>query len=78
MVTKQKLDFSFPNAQFSVERQAPPFRYDHKYDGGSILVIVREEILAKIINTLLSKGFKRSFVELNLRAKKILLCYFYN
>ena len=45
---------------------------------GSILLFLKKDILPKIINKAISKDFDGFFVELNLRSKKILLCYSYN
>ena len=45
---------------------------------GSILLFLKKDILPKILNKAISKDFDGLFVELNLRSKKILLCYSYN
>ena len=41
MITKTKLDNSFPDGQFLIEGYHAPFRFDHnKYGGGIILYIL--------------------------------------
>ena len=44
MISETKLDSSFPQAQFRMERYAPPFGYDRNYYGGGILLFLREDI----------------------------------
>ena len=78
MVSETKLDSSFPQAQFRMERYVPPFRYDRNSHGGGILLFIREHIPKKIINITHLKDFEGIFVELNFFKKKVILCCSYN
>ena len=78
MVSKTKLDSSFPQAQLRIQGYAPPFRYDRTSHGGGIRLFIREDIPTKIISITPLKDFEGIFVELNFRKKKILFCYSYN
>ena len=65
MVSKTKLDGSFPEGQFLIEGFHSPFRFDRNRNGGGILLYVREDIPAK----LLSHDFPSAesfFIEINL------------
>ena len=64
MVSETKLDSPFPQAQFTIEGYAPPFRYDKNSYGGGILLFIREDIPKKIISITPFKDFKGTFVEL--------------
>ena len=62
------MDSSFPKAQFYIEEYATPFRLDRDINGGGLLLYIRENIPASLLNSdLLIDGF---LVELNLRKKK--------
>ena len=74
MISETKLDSSFPQAQFRMERYAPPFRYDRNYHGGGILLFLREDIPTKIISITPLKEFEGIFLKLKFRKKKILPC----
>ena len=50
MVSENKLDSSFPQAQFRIEGYAPPFRYNRNCHGSGILLFIREGIPTKIIS----------------------------
>ena len=73
MVSETKLDSSFPQAQFRIERYVPPFRYDRNSHVGGILLFIREDVPTKVISITPLKDFEGIFVELNFRKKKILL-----
>ena len=51
MVLETKLDSSFPPTQFRIEGYDHPFRYDRKSHGGGILLFIKEDILAKILQS---------------------------
>ena len=78
MVSETKLDCSFPNTQFIIEGYVPPLRHDRNFNGGDILLFVKEEIKAKITKKLMSKDFKGFSVELNFHENKTFLCCSYN
>ena len=73
MISETKLDSSFPQAQFRMERYAPLFRYDRNYHGGGILLFLREDIPTKIISITPLKEFEGIFVKLKFRKKKFYL-----
>ena len=69
MISESKLDDSFPHGQFLIGGFYTPFRFDHKKNGGAILIYVWEDIPAKI----LSHDFPSTesfFVEIILHKKK--------
>ena len=47
MVLETKLHSTFPQSRFITEGYAPPFRYCKSASGGSILLFVREDVLAR-------------------------------
>ena len=49
MMSETKLDESFPEGQFFIDGYHTPFRYDRNGNGGGILLYVREDIPAKVI-----------------------------
>ena len=60
MVSETKLDSSFPQAQFRIEKYTPPFRYVRNSHGGGILLFIKEDIPTQIISTTplkILKGF---------------------
>ena len=59
-------------------RYSIPFRLDRTTHGGGILLLVREDILCKVIKTECDGDFEGIFVEINLRKKKLLLSCSYN
>ena len=63
MVSETKLNSSFTNAQFVIERYAPPFRYDRNCHVGGILLFIREDILAKMLSTASTNDFEVFFVD---------------
>ena len=59
MVSETKLDFSFPQTQFRIERYAPLFRYYKTSCSGGILLFIREDISANIVSITALKYFER-------------------
>ena len=49
MISKTKIDESFPLAQFKVNGFNAPFRLDRNSNGGGIMLFVRDDIPAKLI-----------------------------
>ena len=69
MISESKLDGNFPHGQFLIGGFYTPFRFDHKKNGGAILIHVLKDIPAKI----LSHDFPSTesfFVEIILHKKK--------
>ena len=75
MISETKLGSTFSSNQFTIEVYAAPTRFDGNVRGGLILLNIREAILARLLATSLPKDFERFFDELNLRKKRILMCF---
>ena len=76
MISETKLDSSFPNGQVQIHGYSETYRLDRNGNGGRILILIREDIPAKLTDSQMKvEGF---FIELNLRRKKWLLCRSYN
>ena len=76
MISKTKLDLTFPKGQLHLHGFSEPYRLDRNGNSGGILVFNHEDIPSKLIESQLrTEGF---FIELNLKRKKWLLCYSYN
>ena len=79
LATECKIDDSFPTAQFNMQGYSTPFRLDRNSHGGGILLYVREDIPAKLINnTNFDNDIEAMFIEIKLRKKKWLLSVSYN
>ena len=76
VLQETKIDHTFPVNQFIIEGYSPPFRRDRTCMGGGILVYVKENISAKILNIL--ETIEGIFIELNLKCNKWLLFCTYN
>ena len=68
LISKTKLDESFPPSQFLLDGYSVPFRSDRDGNGGGILLFIREYIPSKLL--LMNKNIEGFFVETNLRNKK--------
>ena len=70
LVTECKIDEFFPTAQFQLQGYSSPFRLDHNSRGGGLLLYIREDIPAKIIDKAkFDKTTEVMFIEINLRKK---------
>ena len=49
VITKIKLDNTFPNAKFLVFRFSKPFRLDRNRKGGGVMIYARENIPSKLL-----------------------------
>ena len=79
LISETKLDDSFPMNQFRMEGYSTPFRLDRNNYGGGIILFVREDIPAKVLNEHLTEcDIEHFFVEINLRSKKWLISCSYN
>ena len=67
MISKPKLDSSFPKGQFHLHGYSELYRVDRNRNGDGILVSVREETLSKFIES--QKRIEEFFVELNLKGE---------
>ena len=70
MISKTKIDNSFPVSQSTMTRYSIPFRIDRTSHGSGILLFVREDIPCKTIKTDCDADFEGIFVEINFRKKK--------
>ena len=74
VISKTKLDASFPIDQFKIAGLSTPFSRDRDQYGGGLHVCVREDITAKHLSRK-STSIEGIYVELNFRKKNwILLC----
>ena len=69
MISETKVDDSFPLGNFLKDGFSKPYRLDHNSLGGGILLYVRENIPANLLEVEIkpSEGF---YVETNLRNDK--------
>ena len=72
-----KLDDSFPNGQFLIKGYSAPYRLDRDTQRGGIILFIREDIPSKLL-ALEDLPTEVFYVEINLRKKKLLLCYSHN
>ena len=63
MISKTKLDESFPSGQFSLDGYNFPFYFDRNGNGFGILIYIREDIASKLLS--INKNIEASFVEVN-------------
>ena len=74
VLTETKLDDSFPNSQFSVDRFSVPFRIDRNSSGDQVMFCVRDNIPSKLqTKHFFPNDIEGLFVELNFRKCKGLL-----
>ena len=74
VLTETKLDDSFPNSQFSVDRFSVPFRIDRNSSGDEVMFCVRDNIPSKLqTKHFFPNDIEGLFVELNFRKCKWLL-----
>ena len=79
MISETKVDDSFPLNQFMIDGYASPFRIERSSEGESIIIYVREDILAKRLGDApFPKEYEGMFIEINLRSHKSLLFGGYN
>ena len=74
MITKTKLDDTFPLGQFYAEGFTTPYRLDRNHNGGGVIIYVRDDIPSKILEKhKLPQDIEAMFIELNFRKVKWLL-----
>ena len=76
MISETKIDESFPTSQFLIDGFSSPYRLDRNSNGGGILVYFKNNITKSLKTIKLS--IEAIFIEMNLRSKKLLLCFTYN
>ena len=77
MISKTKVDDSFPNSQFLLDGFGTPFRLNRNRNGGDIMLYVRNDIPAKVVSTD-ERPIESFYVELYFRKKKWLSICSYN
>ena len=73
LTAENKLDNSFPSAQFHIPGYCGPYRLDRNSHGGGILLYIEEDIPSKLLVTGFEEGVEEIFVEINLRKRNWLL-----
>ena len=73
LIGETKLDNTFPDGQFLINGFLPPFRKDRNKYGGGIMILVKEQIPVKIIETNLPNDIESIFLELSFKNSKWLL-----
>ena len=74
IVTKTKLDSTFPISQFMIDGYSEPYHFDKNKNGCGVLIYIREDIPSKqLTDHKLPHDIEGIFVELNLRKRKWLL-----
>ena len=76
MISKTKLDNSFPDGQFLIPGYSLLYRFDRNCRGG-IMLYVREDIHSKLLS-LKNQPIEGFYMEINLKKKKWLLGGTYN
>ena len=68
LLSKTKLDNTFPLSKFILEEFTPPYRLDRTEHGGGLMLFIREDIPSKQLPNVNPSGkIKNIFVEINLR-----------
>ena len=79
VISKSKLDDTFPTSQFVIYSFAEPLRLDHTRNGGGILLYVKDNIAATLLtNYTLIEDIEALFVETVMGNIKWLFCCSYN
>ena len=72
MISKTKIDDSFPVGQFIMDGFSPPYRLDRNCHGGGLMLFVRKDIPSNLL-VIEKKPIERVFIEINLRNSKWLI-----
>ena len=70
IITKTKLDDTFPLSQFQMDGFSTPYRLDRNKNKDGIIIYIREDISIKMV----TKHIEALFIELNYRQCKWFLC----
>ena len=73
-----KLDQSFPESQFFINRFSKPFRKDGNRHGGGHLIYIKEDIPQKKLSFNLPFDIEIIIIELNIKKIKWLVCGCYH
>ena len=77
LISETKIDDSFPKGQFLIDGFSAPYRLARNYQGGGLMLFVREDIPSNLL-TSKEKPIESFYVELNLRNSKWLVNCSYN
>ena len=69
MISKTKIDESFPQENFLIDKFSSPYRSDRDSKGGRIMLYVREDIPSNFLASA-NKSIENLYVELNLKNVK--------
>ena len=69
MISKSRLDESFPKGQFLTKGFSEPQRLDRNSKGGGIMLFIREDIPSKLLSTE-KNSIEAFYIEVNLRKVK--------
>ena len=73
MITETKIDESLPISQFIIPGFTSPYLFDRTKQGGWILVYIREDIPAKLLNiSYIASNIECFGIEVNLRKVNLL------
>ena len=79
VISETKIDDTFPDSQFLIERFSVPDRLDRTAKGRGILLYIREDIPSKRVKRVtLDESFEGFVIKINLRSKRWLLECSYN
>ena len=78
VITESKLDQSFPESQFFINRFSKPFRKDRNRHGGGLLMYIKEDILQKELSFNLPSDIEIIIIELIINKIKWLACGCYH
>ena len=78
VITESKLDQSFPESQFFINRFSKPFRKDRNRHGGGFLMYIKEDIPQKELSFNLPSDIEIIIIELNINKIKWLVCGCYH
>ena len=67
MILETKIDETFPNAQFCIDRYSTSYHLHRNSNGGGNLLYVREDIPYKMLKADLQVTFEGFFTKINLR-----------
>ena len=78
VLTESKLDQSFPESQFFINRFSKPFRKDRNRHGGRLLMCIKEDIPKNELSFNLPSDIEIIITELNINKIKWLVCGCYH
>ena len=77
LISETKIDDSFPKGQFLIDGFSALYRLDRNYQGGGLMLFVREDIPSNLLASE-EKPIESFYVELNLRNSNWLVNCSYN